>query len=229
MPWGAWVTCEETVNGPDVGADFTGASNVPLTRPHGYVFEVPVSHQPGRGQSNRQADHARRAVRPRGRLVRPARRPPLPHRGQLRVPVRLLPLPPAAAPDEGRPTARRRLAADAQGQGHRQRPPRGRAGHRHDVRRRVGRHPRARHRLRLHARASRRRLPTTRPSSTSAPRAQARVRPGFSRLEGQAYDAGWCTSPRPRAAARPRPGPDSVDRLRQRLRPGVGLRHRAAS
>ena len=30
MPWGAWVTCEETVNGPDVGPDFTGASNVPL-------------------------------------------------------------------------------------------------------------------------------------------------------------------------------------------------------
>ena len=28
MPWGSWVTCEETVNGPDVGADFTGASNV---------------------------------------------------------------------------------------------------------------------------------------------------------------------------------------------------------
>lgn len=43
MPWGAWVTCEETVNGPDVGPDFTGASNIPLTRPHGYVFEVPVS------------------------------------------------------------------------------------------------------------------------------------------------------------------------------------------
>jgi len=54
MPWGAWVTCEETVNGPDVGPDFTGASNVPLTQPHGYVFEVPVSHQPGRGQSDRQ-------------------------------------------------------------------------------------------------------------------------------------------------------------------------------
>ena len=30
MPWGAWVTCEETVNGPDVGPDFTGASNVGL-------------------------------------------------------------------------------------------------------------------------------------------------------------------------------------------------------
>ena len=42
MPWGAWVTCEETVNGPDVGPDFTGTSNVPLTKPHGYVFEVPT-------------------------------------------------------------------------------------------------------------------------------------------------------------------------------------------
>lgn len=42
MPWGAWVTCEETVNGPDVGPDFTGASNTTLTKPHGYVFEVPT-------------------------------------------------------------------------------------------------------------------------------------------------------------------------------------------
>ena len=42
MPWGAWVTCEETVNGPDVGPDFTGASNVPLQKRHGYVFEVPA-------------------------------------------------------------------------------------------------------------------------------------------------------------------------------------------
>jgi secreted PhoX family phosphatase len=42
MPWGAWITCEETVNGPDVGPDFTGTSNVPLTKPHGYVFEVPT-------------------------------------------------------------------------------------------------------------------------------------------------------------------------------------------
>jgi uncharacterized protein len=42
MPWGAWITCEETVNGPDVGPDFTGVSNVPLTKPHGYIFEVPV-------------------------------------------------------------------------------------------------------------------------------------------------------------------------------------------
>ena len=49
MPWGAWITCEETVNGPDVGPDFTGVSNIPLTKPHGYIFEVPAG-----GQSTRQ-------------------------------------------------------------------------------------------------------------------------------------------------------------------------------
>jgi hypothetical protein len=49
MPWGSWVTCEETVNGPDVGPDFTGASNVPLTQPHGFIFEVPSG-----GQSDRE-------------------------------------------------------------------------------------------------------------------------------------------------------------------------------
>ena len=41
MPWGAWITCEETVNGNDVGPDFTGQSNVGLKK-HGYIFEVPV-------------------------------------------------------------------------------------------------------------------------------------------------------------------------------------------
>jgi secreted PhoX family phosphatase len=49
MPWGSWITCEETINGPDVGPDFTGASNVTLQKPHGYIFEVPAG-----GQSNRQ-------------------------------------------------------------------------------------------------------------------------------------------------------------------------------
>ncbi len=49
MPWGSWITCEETVNGPDVGPDFTGASNADLQQPHGYVFEVPKD-----GQSDRQ-------------------------------------------------------------------------------------------------------------------------------------------------------------------------------
>jgi uncharacterized protein len=49
MPWGSWVTCEETVNGPDVAADFTGNPNTELQKPHGYIFEVPA-----RGKSNRK-------------------------------------------------------------------------------------------------------------------------------------------------------------------------------
>ena len=40
-PWGSWLTCEETVNGDDVGNDFTGQSNAGLQK-HGYVFEVPA-------------------------------------------------------------------------------------------------------------------------------------------------------------------------------------------
>ena len=39
--WGTWLSCEETVNGDDVGPDFTGAPNTGLKR-HGYVFEVPT-------------------------------------------------------------------------------------------------------------------------------------------------------------------------------------------
>ncbi|WP_219414708.1 PhoX family protein [Pseudonocardia nigra] len=48
MPWGSWISCEETVNGPDVGNDFTGADNSLLTQKHGYLFEVPT-----RGASDR--------------------------------------------------------------------------------------------------------------------------------------------------------------------------------
>ena len=48
MPWGSWITCEETVNGPDVGPDFTLAPNTALTQRHGFIFEVPVG-----GQSDR--------------------------------------------------------------------------------------------------------------------------------------------------------------------------------
>jgi uncharacterized protein len=40
-PWGSWLTCEETVNGGDVGPDFTGTSNAGM-RKHGYLFEVPA-------------------------------------------------------------------------------------------------------------------------------------------------------------------------------------------
>ena len=38
--WNTWLSCEETVNGGDVGNDFTGASNDGLLK-HGYMFEVP--------------------------------------------------------------------------------------------------------------------------------------------------------------------------------------------
>lgn len=61
MPWGSWVTCEETVNGPDVGADFTGAPNTSLQKPHGYIFEVPAG-----GQSDR------RPIRSAGRFAHEA-------------------------------------------------------------------------------------------------------------------------------------------------------------
>ena len=48
MPWGSWITCEETVNGPDVGPDFTVASNITLTKPHGFIYEVPAGRQSNR-------------------------------------------------------------------------------------------------------------------------------------------------------------------------------------
>ena len=51
LPWGAWITAEETVNGPDVGPDFTGASNAALTKPHGYIFEVPAGENPEQVQA----------------------------------------------------------------------------------------------------------------------------------------------------------------------------------
>jgi len=47
MPWGSWITGEETVNGPDVTADFTGVSNEPLHEPHGFIFEVRSSWDAG--------------------------------------------------------------------------------------------------------------------------------------------------------------------------------------
>jgi secreted PhoX family phosphatase len=57
MPWGSWITCEETVNGRDVFDDFTRnippntapdgeftfIQNARLQREHGYIFEVPVN------------------------------------------------------------------------------------------------------------------------------------------------------------------------------------------
>ena len=54
MPWGSWITCEETINGPDVGPDFTGVSNVNLQQPHGFIFEVPADG-PASGEPVRSA------------------------------------------------------------------------------------------------------------------------------------------------------------------------------
>jgi secreted PhoX family phosphatase len=50
MPWGSWMTCEETVNGYDLGDDFTRGALPPTTyiqnsrlqKNHGYIFEVPA-------------------------------------------------------------------------------------------------------------------------------------------------------------------------------------------
>ncbi len=39
-PWGSWLTCEETVLGPEDGRG--------LTERHGYVFEVPLAGEPSR-------------------------------------------------------------------------------------------------------------------------------------------------------------------------------------
>lgn len=38
-PWGTWLSVEETVNGPDVGADFAG-NGPDFLQPHGFTFEV---------------------------------------------------------------------------------------------------------------------------------------------------------------------------------------------
>ncbi|MEP6761366.1 MAG: alkaline phosphatase PhoX [Sporichthyaceae bacterium] len=40
-PWGTLLSNEESVNGPDVGNDFTGSDNAKLTAKHGYLYEVP--------------------------------------------------------------------------------------------------------------------------------------------------------------------------------------------
>lgn len=46
-PWGTWISCEETVNGPDANKTFIPGLEVNLEQQHGYLFEVPVSRGPG--------------------------------------------------------------------------------------------------------------------------------------------------------------------------------------
>jgi uncharacterized protein len=62
MPWGSWVSCEETVNGPDVGPDFTGVPNIPLTQRHGFIFEVPVDGGSNRAPITRAGRFAHESV-----------------------------------------------------------------------------------------------------------------------------------------------------------------------
>lgn len=45
-PWGTWLTCEETVNGPDANRTFLGTT-IDLEQQHGYLFEVPARRGPG--------------------------------------------------------------------------------------------------------------------------------------------------------------------------------------
>lgn len=46
-PWGTWISAEETVNGPDLGPDFTGSDGPAAFEPHGYLFEVDPRWGPG--------------------------------------------------------------------------------------------------------------------------------------------------------------------------------------
>ena len=206
MPWGAWVTCEETVNGPDVGADFTGASNVPLTKPHGYVFEVPVSHIPGHGQSKRKPiTHAGRFAHeavsfdPKGgHLYLTEDNFGFPS-GFYRYRPPLHPMQVGKLLDGG---TLQMLKVKGVDNAHLE----GTQTTGASVRRRVGRHPRARHRVRPTRPASPRRPPTTPRWCTSATRAARRGRPASRGSRARPTTTASSTSPPPRAVGRPRPG-----------------------
>ncbi len=149
MPWGSWVTCEETVNGPDVGPDFQGRTNEDLQQPHGYVFEVPAG-----GQSDRQPiTHA-------GRFAHEAVSFD-PKEGILYLTEDNFEFPsgfyryiPPSAPDEDRASRGRRTAADARRQGSAQRASRGPAETAGDVQGDLGRHRRPEPRPERPARAA---------------------------------------------------------------------------
>ena len=126
MPWGSWITCEETVNGPDVGDDFTRirghwrAPPRPLTYiQNGRLAGAARLHLRGADQRRR-----RRPSRSPGPGGSPTRRSRTTRRtatststeDDFGYPVRLLPLPPAAPGRQARPDGLARPAADAGGQ-----------------------------------------------------------------------------------------------------------------
>ena len=172
MPWGTWITCEETVNGPDVGPDFTGVSNVPLTQRHGFIFEVPAG-----GQSNRQP------ITSAGRFAHEAAAWS-PKEGALYLTEDNFGFPsgfyryfPPTDPMETGSLANGGRLQMLRVVGQTERPSRGQPDERRDLRRRLGRHRRSRTRRSRTRRVSRRRPRTTTPSATSATRVGRRAPP----------------------------------------------------
>ena len=221
MPWDSWLTCEETINGPDVGADFTGVSNVPLTKPHGFVFEVPAGGQSDRVPITGAGRFAHEAAAFDSRD------------GVLYLTEDNFGFPSGFyryLPDEDARKARRisptRAAADAGGQGRAQRRPgRHPAGGR-QLQGDLGRHRRPGAHLPLHPRRAR--------PDPQRHRHQPRRRPGPGPGGGVVLAAGGRglrqghrllhlhPGRRPRRARPERHG----RRLGQRERPDLGLRHR---
>ena len=171
-----------------------------------------------------RARHQRRPVRPRVGRVRPPRRQPLPQRGQLRLPLRLLPLHAEDLPDGDRPPGQRRPPPDAQGQGRRRGAPRGLAGQGRPLPRRVGRHRRPGAVLPLH--------PGSTGSDDEQRRAGPRRQPGTGAGRSALLEARGDGLRQRRRLLHLDPGRRRCDdraqhghRLRQRLRAGLGLRH----
>ena len=160
MPWGSWITCEETINGPDVGSGLPGAAEHPARA------EARLRLRGAGGRPEQPAaDHPGRPLPARGRVVRPGRRDPVPHRGQLRVRLGLLPLHPQEQPHGDRVPRQRGPAPDARDHRPAERPSRGAAAAPRDVRRPVGRHRRS-------------------PTRTCAPGTHQRPGPGEGRRPG---------------------------------------------
>jgi hypothetical protein len=211
MPWGTWVTCEETVNGPDVGPDFTGVSNAPLKEKHGYIYEV--------------APYARRArgpIRSAGRFAHESVAfSPLDGwlymtEDNFGFPSGFYRYRPPVSPLRCRSDARRRPPADAQGR--RRATRRALAGPAENARYRVTwvdidepdpTFPEG----------------TTNNEAIQAVglRASPRAPPSSRASRAWSTTGASSTSPRPRGPARPR-GPLGL-RLRRRSRAGVGVRH----
>ena len=227
MPWGAWVTCEETVNGPDVGPDFTGASNTGLQKPHGFVFEVPASHLPGRGspRGSRSATPGGSRTR-RSRSTRSAATSTSPRTTSGSRPASTATRRPrnpmvVGRLEDGGTLQMLRVTGVAQ------RAPRGAAGQRHDVRRRSGSTSTSRG-----VRTPLRRAGDDHQRPGPDPRGQPGLGPGC----GVLLPARGPGLRRRRRLLHLHPGRRSGggrarrqcprrQRLRPRLRPGLGLRH----